>query len=237
MANALPEGTKSGRLAAEDVEDANGVITLPGLENAFTFYESENGTLIRQADGRYLYNNNTNDNFYAAETLSAGSYWTVSFDASGLASIVNRQRQAKYNPEVEAFQTRLTNNSGLLPRLYELQNSDDAVQEFIKNTTPGVYAYEGTDWLYEDGSMQLSVRTGGGQTAFRIYEPSTYTVVQITGLPETVSENDVFDVRLARYVKQAVTHISTLSAKVVHLEGGKAWLLAGNGTGFIVCLQ
>ena len=100
-----------------------------------------------------------------------------------------------------------------------------------------MYAYEGTDWLYEDGSMQLSVRTGGGQTAFRIYEPSTYTVVQITGLPETVSENDVFDVRLARYVKQAVTHISTLSAKVVHLEGGKAWLLAGNGTGFIVCLQ
>ena len=38
MAHALPEGTSSGRLEAEDVEEDNsGVITLPSLENVFTF--------------------------------------------------------------------------------------------------------------------------------------------------------------------------------------------------------
>ena len=239
MAQAMPEGTSSGRLYAEDVEEADGVITLPSQENAFSFYESENGTLIRQEDGRYIYNNNSNANVYAGTTLGAGYYWTVTFDNQGQASIVNRQRQLKYNnaESVRAFQTRKTSESGLLIRLYELQNSDDAVEEFIRNTVPGVYSYEGTDWLYEDGSMQLSVRTGNGSMAFRIYEPSTYTVLQVTGLPETIAENDRIDIRLARYVKQAATHFTNLSVQVVHIADGKAWLMAGNGTGLIVCIQ
>lgn len=239
MAQAMPEGTASGRLYAEDVEEDNGVITLSSQENAFTFYASENGTLIRQADGRYLYNNNSNANVYAGTTLSAGYYWTITMDNQDLAAIVNRQRQLKYNTtsSVRAFQTRKTTESGLLIRLYELQNSDDAVEEFIRNTTPGIYAYEGSDWLYEDGSMQLSVRTGNGETAFRIYDPSTFTVLQVTGIPETIAENDVLDIRLARYVKQAATHFSDFSVQVVHIEDGKAWLMAGSGTGIIVCIQ
>ena len=239
MAQAMPAETASGRLYCEDVEEEDGIITLSSQENAFTFYESENGTLIRQADGRYLYNNNSNANVYAGTEPAIGYYWTITFDNQDLASIVNRQRQLKYNAtsSVRAFQTRKTTESGLPVRLYELQNSDDAVAEFIQHTTPGVYAYEGSDWLYVDGSMQLSVRTGNGETAFRIYEPSTYTVIQVTGIPEAIAENDRLDIRLARYVKQAATHFSDLSVQVVHIEDGKAWLMAGNGTGFIVCIQ
>ena len=239
MAQSMPAGTASGRLYAEDVEEENGIITLSTQENAFTFYESEYGTLIRQADGRYLYNNNSNDNVYAGTAMSAGYYWTVSFDNQGQASIVNRQRQLKYNDNeaVRAFQTRKTSDSGLLIRLYELQNSDAAVEEFIQHTTPGVYAYEGSDWLYEDGSMQMSIRTGNGAMAYRIYEPSSYTVIQVTGLPETISESDRLSIRLARYVKQAATHFTDLSVQVVHIADGKAWLMAGNGTGIIVCIQ
>lgn len=238
MAQAMPAGTSSGRLYCLDVEEEDDIITLSSQENAFTFYESENGTLIRQADGRYLYNSNSDANVRAGTEPARGYYWTITYDA-GEAVIVNQQRQLKYNTtsSVRAFQTRKTTESGLPVRLYELQNSDDAVEEFIRNTTPGVYAYEGSDWLYEDGLMQLSVRTVGGETAFRIYEPAAFSVLQITGLPEAVAENDVIDIRLARYVKQAVTHSSTFSAKVVHLEDGKAWLMAGNGTGFIVCIQ
>ena len=239
MAQAMPAGTSSGRLYCADVEETDGVITLSSQADAFTFYESENGTLIRQADGRYLYNGNADANVRSGTEPNTGYYWTITFSNTGEATIVNRTRQLKYNTasSVRAFQTRKTTESGLLVRLYELQNSDDAVAEFIRKTTPGVYAYEGADWLYEDGSMQLSVRTGSGGTAFRIYEPASFTVIQVTGLPEAVAENDVFDIRLARYVKQAATHISTVSAKVVHLEDGKAWLMAGNGTGIIVCLQ
>jgi hypothetical protein len=239
MAQALPAETTNGRLYCEDVEEEDGIITLSSQENAFTFYESESGTLIRQADGRYLYTNTSNANLYAGTEPAAGYYWTITFDNQDQASLVNRQRQLKYNTTstVRAFQARKTTESGLPVRLYELQNSDDVVAEFIKNTTPGVYAYEGSDWLYEDGSMQLSVRTGNGETAFRIYEPTTYTVIQVTGIPEAIAENDRLDIRLARYVKQAATHFSDLSVQVVHIEDGKAWLMAGNGTGFIVCIQ
>ena len=241
LANAIPEGTAKARLSCDDVEEEDDIITLSSQENAFTFYEGEGGILIRQADGRYLYNKNSSSdaNVYVGTTPDAGYYWTITIDNQGLASIVNRTRQIKYNETstVRAFQARKTTESGLLVRLYELQNSDAAVEEFLRNTTPGVYAYEGTDWLYEDGTMQLSVRKGGGETAFRIYEPSTYTVLQITGIPETIEENDVLTLRLARYVKQAATHFSNLSAKVVHIEDGKAWLMAGSGTGFIVCIQ
>ena len=239
MAQAIPEGTTSGRLYCEDVEEEDGVITLSSLENAFTFYEGENGTLIRQADGRYLYNNSSsNANLFTGTEPTAVYCWTISFDNQGLALITNRQqRQLKYNETVRAFQARKSSESGLFVRLYELQNGDDAIEEFIQNTTPGVYAYQGSDWLYEEGSKQLSVRTGNGSVAFRIYEPSTYTVIQITGIPETIAENDCLDIRVARYVKQAATHFSNLSAQVVHVAAGKAWLMAGNGTGIIVCIQ
>ena len=241
LAKAIPEGTAKSRLYCDDVEEEDDIITLSSQENAFTLYEGEGGFLIRQADGRYLYNKNSSSdaNVYVGTTPDAGYYWTITFDSQGLASIVNRTRQIKYNETatVRAFQARKTSESGLLVRFYELQNSDAAVEEFIRNTTPGVYAYEGTDWLYEEGMMQLSIRRGGGETAFRIYEPSTYTVLQVTGLPETIEEGDVLSLRLARYVKQAATHFSNLSAKVVHVEDGKAWLMAGSGTGFIVCLQ
>ena len=240
LAKAIPEGSAKSRLYCDDVEEVDDIITLSSQENAFTFYEGEGGTLIRQADGRYLYNkNSTSDaNVYVGTTPDAGYYWTISFD-QGLASIVNRTRQIKYNdtPTVRAFQARKTSESGILVRFYELQNSDAAVEEFLQNKVPGVYAYEGADWIYEDGVMQLSVRKGGGETAFRIYEPSTYTVIQVTGLPETIEEGDVLTLRLARYVKQLATHVSNLSATVVHIEDGKAWLMAGNGTGFIVCIQ
>ncbi|MBR3386605.1 MAG: hypothetical protein IKG84_00020 [Bacteroidales bacterium] len=241
MAKAIPEGSDKGRMECEDVEEENGIITLSSQENAFTFYEGEDGTLIRQADGRYLYNKNSSSdsNVYVGTEPSVAYYWTISFDNQGQASIVNRQRQLKYNntSTVRAFQARKTTESGLPVLLYELQNSDDAVEEFLRNTTPGVYAYEGSDWLYEEGTMQLSVRTGNDAIAFRIYDPATYTVIQVTGIPETIAENDRLDIRVARYVKQAATHFSNLSVQVVRVADGKAWLMAGNGTGIIVCIQ
>ena len=241
MAHALPEESSAGRLEAEDVaEDISGVITLPSLENVFTFYESENGVMIRQADGRYLYNTNSSGNsLNVGTTPGTGYYWTVTLDNQGQATILNRSYQVKYNTtaSVRAFQRRKTTESGLLPYLYQLQNGDEAVEEFIRNTTVGVYAYDGSDWLYQEGPMQLSIRRGGGETAFRIYEPATYTVLQLTGIPETISVNDALSLRFVRYVQQAATHFSSLSAKVVHIEDGKAWLMAGNGTGFIICIQ
>ena len=239
VARALPEGTKNAALETLDVTPENDIITLSSVEDAFTFYESQYGTLIRQADGRYLYNKNTNNSsdIYADADLNNGSYWAISFDTWNRAILVNRLRQIKYNPDMGKFQALKTDASGLLPLLYELQNSEDAVTAFLENTVPGVYSFEGTDWLYREGSGQTAVRTGSGSIVFRIYEPSTYTVIQVAGIPVGVTEGDRLNIRLARYVKQATTHASEFSVQAVRVADGKAWLMAGNGTGFIVQIQ
>ena len=51
MATALPAGTGNGRLAGVDVEANDGVITLESLDNAFSFFQGEHGTLIRRGYG------------------------------------------------------------------------------------------------------------------------------------------------------------------------------------------
>ena len=130
-----------------------------------------------------------------------------------------------------------TDNLGQLFYLYELQNSESAVAEFLEKETPGVYAYNGQDWLYTEGSQQLSVRTSGPSIAFRLFDPAAYTAIQVTGLPVDLAEKDRFTIRMVRSVKQAATHAAEFEVQAVRVADGKAWLMAGNGTGFIVCIQ
>ena len=239
MAHALPEGTASGRLDAEDVTDEDGTITLDGTENAFTFVETESGYTIRQADGRYLYNNSA-DNVYAGTATGAGYYWTVTFDEEGLAAIQNRDRMIQYNPtsSVRKYQVRKTSSTtGVKPRLYELQNDDEAIAEFLAHTTPGVYSYGTEDWLYEDGTHQTAVQSMASLVTFRIYRPAEYIAVQVSGIPAGVAVGDRFDIRLARYVKQVLTDSAEFTVSAVKVEGGSAWLMADGGTGFIVLIQ
>ena len=240
MACPLPEGTASGRMDAVTVTEEDGnVIALDNTDTAFSFVQSENGYTIRQKDGRYVYNNNQ-DNVYVGTEPGAGYYWTVSFDEDGLASVVNRYRRIQYNPtaSVQKFQIRQVSSSvGQNPWLYELQNDEEIVEEFIQNTVPGVYDYNGVSWLNVDGSSQSSVRTLSGTVAFRIYYPADFTVVQVTGLPASPAVNDRFPIRFVRFVKQAATHAEDFSVTVLKVEDGKAWLMADGGTGFIVNIQ
>ena len=239
LAHALPAGSDSGNLSAEDVTEPGGIITLYGLENAFTFFETESGWTLRQADGRYLYNNGR-DNLFAGQDANAGYWWTVSFDGEGLVSILNRGRHIQYNPtsSVRGFQSRQTSSTvGRSPWLYELQNDEEAQAELLTKTAPGVYDYQGSSWVYEDGPYQTSVRTTGSTIAFRLFKPVDYEVVQITGIPTGLRVNDRIEIRVARYLRQVATHSATLAATVVKVEGGKAWLMADGGTGLVLLIQ
>ena len=236
---ALPEGTDSGRMEAEDVTDEDGIITLRSKADAMTIREVESNFMIRQADGRYIYNGNSDNVFVSADPAS-GQYWALSFGDGGVAQFTNGGRRIQYNPTstVRKFQIRTTSSSGASPWLYELQNDDDALEEFLAKTVPGVYDFGGLDWLYADGTSQISVRTSSSSIAFRIFQPVDYRVVQVTGVPADVSEGDVFDVRLVRYVKQSVTDSGDFTVTAAKVEDGKAWLMSENGTtGFIVCIQ
>ena len=240
MACPLPAGTDSGRLPVETVtETEEGVIALEVPDNAFIFQESENGYTIRQQDGRYLYNANKDD-VYAGTEPGTGYYWILSFDEDGLVNILNSSRHLQYNPtsSVQKYQTRQTSSSvGRNPWLYELQNDSDLADEFVQKTVPGVYNYNGFDWTYSDGISQTSVRTLSGTSAFRIYYPDEFMVIQLTGIPAEPVVSDRFPVRFVRYIKQAATHADNFTVTVVKVEDGKAWLMADGGTGFLVQIQ
>ena len=241
MACPLPAETASGRLPVEIVtESEDGIITLDVVDNVFVFTSTDNGYTIRQQDGRYLYNNN-NDNVFAGTAPGAAYYWGVTVgEEDGLAVIQNRTRRLQYNPTatVRKFQTRQTSsNIGRNPRLYELLNDEEMAEEFVQKTVPGVYGYNGIDWLYADGTSQTSVRTLAGTTAFRIFYPEEFTVLQVTGIPTAPAVNDRLSIRFVRYVKQAATHADTFTVTVLKVEDGKAWLMADNGTGFLVQIQ
>ena len=239
MAHPLPEGTASGRLDAEDVTDEDGIITLTDTDNAFLFGQAESGYTIRQPDGRYLYNNSS-DNAYAGTQAGAGYYWTVTFDEGGLASVLNLDRSIQYNPtgSVRKFQIRrITSTTGAKPRLYELQNDDEAVEEFLGKTVPGVYAYGTEEWLYADGTHQTAVQSLASLVTFRMYQPAEYIAVQVSGIPAGVAVGDRFSVRMTRYVKQVLTHSGVFTVTAVKVEDGAAWLMADTGTGFLVLIQ
>ena len=126
---------------------------------------------------------------------------------------------------------------GQVPYLYELLNDGEMTDEFVQKTVPGVYGYDGFDWQYADGVSQTSVRTIDGMTAFRIFYPEEFMVIQLTGIPAEPALNDRFPVRFVRYVKQEATHADNFTVTVVKVEDGKAWLMADGGTGFLVQIQ
>jgi hypothetical protein len=107
----------------------------------------------------------------------------------------------------------------------------------VQKTVPGVYGYNGVDWLYADGISQTGVRTLSGMTEFRILYPKEFMVLQLTGIPARPALNDRFPVRFVRFVKQAATHFDVFTVTVVKVEDGKAWLMADGGTGFLVQIQ
>ena len=240
MAGQLPADKASGSLPAEPVtESEDEIITLDVMDNAFVFTLTDNGYTIRQQDGRYLYNGNKNDVF-AGTDPNTGYYWSIAFGEDGLALIQNKSRRLMYNrtSSVQKFQTMSTSSStGLNPRLYELMNDDEMAQEFVQKTVPGVYGFSGFDWLYADGVSQTSVRTLAGTTAFRIFYPEDFTVLQVTGIPAAPVVSDRIDIRFVRYVKQAATHADNFTVTVVKVEDGKAWLMTDGGIGFLVQIQ
>ncbi len=239
LAHSLPAGTDVGRLDASDVTEEDGVITLYGTDSAFKFYSTDKGFTIAQSDGRYLCNNKTTS-LYAGTGSGAGYYWSVSFDDDGLAEIRNSTRAIRYNmtSTVRKFVAYDGSSASFLPlRLYELQNDDEAIAEFLQNTLPGVYNYNAQNWLYADGTHQTAVRTGSDRIVFRLYEPSVHTAVQVAGIPADVKEGDRFTVRMSRYEKLLLTHCGEFVVSVVRVTDGQAWLLADGGTGFIVKIQ
>lgn len=225
----------SGRMDVREVIPQDDVITLSDYNGAFRFVSAGDAWLITQSDGRYIFNNMADNIGISATPVETGKTWTLEFDAEGLAAITNRTRQLKFNTTstVMKFQTRLKGASGISPSLYELENDELYEEEFKNYETIGVYGVEGANWLYEEGRDQISVLSKSSGLSFRLLTPSDYVAIQLTGLPSSVSEGEVYTVSLKRFSKLVLNYSASLEVRVLKVSSDRVWLLSSDGIGII----
>ena len=231
----LDASLSSGRMDVREVIPQDDVITLSDYNGAFRFVSAGDAWLITQSDGRYIFNNMADNIGISATPVETGKTWTLEFDAEGLAAITNRTRQLKFNTTstVMKFQTRLKGASGISPSLYELENDELYEEEFKNYETIGVYGVEGADWLYEEGRDQISVLSKSSGLSFRLLTPSDYVAIQLTGLPSSVSEGEVYTVSLKRFAKLVLNYSASLEVRVLKVSSDRVWLLSSDGIGII----
>lgn len=219
--------------------DAEGLLYMENLDNAFTLTAVDGGYYIQQADGRYLYKSGSYDNFNVGNEAGDNAVWTIEPQADGTFIITNvsKNKFVQYDPSHTYFGS-YADTRGLLPMLYEevggkiaptvsfaqsevtanLLSPDAFVAPELSSTSDGAVAYTSSNpdvaTVDEDGLVSL---VGQGTTT----------------ITATVAETDTYTEATAKYT----LYVSTLSdyMKTTAVESGKTYALAANveGTNFM----
>ena len=219
--------------------DAEGLLYMENLDNAFTLTAVEGGYYIQQADGRYLYKSGSYDNFNVGNEAGDNAVWTIEPQADGtfLITNVSKNKFVQYDPSHTNFGS-YADTRGLLPMLYEevggkiaptvsfaqsevtanLLSPDAFVAPELSSTSDGAVAYTSSNpdvaTVDEDGLVSL---VGQGTTT----------------ITATVAETDTYTEATAEFT----LYVSTLSdyMKTTAVESGKTYALAANveGTNFM----
>lgn len=179
--------------------DNDGTVIMNDLDNAFTITAVDGGYNIQQADGRYLYQSGTYNNFNVGNTASEEAVWTIEPKADGTFIITNvsKNKSVQYDPNFSSFGS-YDDARGLLPMLYEevgskiaptvsfaqsevtanLLSPDAFVAPELSSTSDGAVAYTSSNpdvaTVDEDGLVSL---VGQGTTTITatVAETDTYT--------------------------------------------------------------
>jgi len=98
----------------------------------------------------------------------------------------------------------------------------------------GVYGYAGNDYLYAEGSDQISLRRSGSAYAFRLLRPASAALYELSGLPLTLTPGETLSLTWTGSVNRVRQFGETLSLKVVKVKDGKAWLQSSDQTVFVI---
>ena len=233
-------------LATTPVTFEGASIKLTSLEDAFTIAEAikpadgsviEGYYTIRQENAQFVGVNTTasSRSLVFASGATNNQYWwkyTVSDANFSLTSRNNKVLQLYPDFGVGA----LNNSAGILPQLYRLVNEEETVEALLNETEYGAYGLP--DWIYEPGTMQLSLLSApGGSLSFRILEPKAKNVTQVAGFPSSMAVDDAFTVDVLRYERGKVKLDKPFAVRVLKVEAPKAWLISPTGAGFIVKYQ
>ena len=235
-----PTSTSSllSAIPAEQVSET--IINVNSLDNAFVIdvsTVSSSGFTIQCADGKYLGTTNTN-NLATSESTTTNYYiWSISFNEDG-ASLKSRTRYLKYDPAKKVFGGYSNTSSTTFPDLYYLPDSHVAEDRLLKESIPGFYPLRGNRRIYTAGSDQMSIyKTASGEVTFSILNPKELTVMQITGLRETLQKEQVLSIVEVNHTKKSSTQKSPQPYRVIQVRDDKAWLLHPSGDGYIVRIR
>ena len=222
-------------------------IRLTSLDDAFTISEAvkadgtlvEGGYTLRQENGQFVGVNSTQSSRNLAFTSGAASnqYWWKCTVTDGTVALVARNKTLQLFTDTDVDQVGAsTAADGILPQLYRLVNEEETAEALLNETEYGAYGLP--DWIYEAGTMQLSLLASqGGTVSFRIFEPHAKSVTQMAGIPTELAVDDNFTIDVLRYERGKVKLDKPFVVRVLKLEGSKAWLVSPTGAGFIVKYQ
>lgn len=179
--------------------DAEGLLYMNDLTNAFTLTAVEGGYYIQQSDGRYLYKSGSYDNFNVGNEAGDNAVWTIEPQADGTFLITNTSvnKYVQYDSKYNSFGS-YADERGTLPMLYEevggktaptvsfaqsevtanLLSPDAFVAPELSSTSDGAVAYTSSNpdvaTVDEDGLVSL---VGQGTTTITatVAETDTYT--------------------------------------------------------------
>ena len=219
--------------------DAEGLLYMENLDNAFTLTAVEGGYYIQQADGRYLYKSGNYDNFNVGNEAGDNAVWTIDPQADGTFLITNVSvyKYVQFDPNYNSFGS-YADARGLLPMLYEeiggktaptvsfaqsevtanLLSPDAFVAPELSSTSDGAVTYtsSNTDVATIDADGRIEALAAGETT-----------------ITATLAETDEFTAATAEFT----LYVSTLSdyMETTAAESGKTYALAANveGTNFM----
>ena len=117
---AKPITSNYGFPTVDEVTEADGIITLAAMTNAFTFTSEADGYTIKQSDDRYWYMSGTYNNFNVNASPSSAQYFTVEKNSDGTFKVTNiaMSKYLQYSASYNSFGC-YADEQGVMPFLYE----------------------------------------------------------------------------------------------------------------------
>lgn len=215
--------------------DAEGLLYMENLDNAFTLTAVEGGYYIQQADGRYLYKSGSYDNFNVGNEAGDNAVWTIEPQADGTFLITNVSvyKYVQFDPNYNSFGS-YADARGLLPMLYEEIGGKEAPEfSFAAQTAtfnlldadaftaPALNSTSDGDVTYTSSNPEVATIDADGRIEALAAGETTITA--------TLAETDEFTAATAEFT----LYVSTLSdyMETTAVESGKTYALAANAEG------
>lgn len=223
--------------------DEAGNLYMENLDNAFTVIATDGGYNIQQADGRYLYQTGTFNNFNVGNEAGSNAVWTIEPQADGTFTITNvaMNKFVQFSIENNSFGSYSdARQDGVLPMLYEEVGGKEAPEfSFAAQTA--------TLNLLDAGAFTAPAltNTSDGAVTYTSSDDAVATIdadgriealaVGTTTITASVAETDEFTAATAEFT----LHVTTLSdyMKTTTVESGKTYILAADNEGTAVIAQ